>query len=939
MGIHTGLVVVGAMGGAGRQEQLALGETPNIAARIQGLAMPDTVVMSEATSRLIQGYFALQPLGMQELQGLARPIAVYRALRESDAHSRLDVTHTRELTPLVGREQEVRLLLERWAQVKDGLGQVVLVSGEAGIGKSRLVQVMKEQIAAEPHIRLECRCSPYYQHTAFYPLIDLLERILRFQQDEAPEVKLEKLERNLSRYRLPLEDTMPLFATFLSLPLPEARYQPLALPPQRQKQKTLEALLAIALELAEKQPVFFIIEDLHWVDPSTLEFLTLLINQGPTAPFLTMLTCRPEFHSPWGLRTHLTPLALQRLPPAQVRELVERVTGGKALPPEVTHQVVSKTDGVPLFVEELTKMVVESGLLRETQDHYELTGPVPTMAIPTTLHDSLMARLDRLATVKVVAQLGATLGRTFAYDLLQAVAPLDEATLQHGLRQLVSAELLYQRGMPPQATYLFKHALIQDAAYQSLLKSTRQHYHQRIALVLAERFPDTAATQPELLAHHYTEAGLSAEALPYWQRAGQRALERSANAEAISHLTRGLEVLATLPDTPERAQEELTLQMDLGVAFTVTKGFAALEIEQTYARARALCQQMGDIPKLVPVLYSLWNFYLVRVALPTAFEIADQLSTLAESEPDPVFRMEAHNAQAQTRFMRGDFAVTRVHLEHGIALYDLQQHRSLALVYGEDPGIGCRVFAVWTLWCLGYPEQSLHYLHDLQTLAQELAHPFSWAQVWYFGSQGYLLRRDVPRVAEWAERLITLSREQDFALWVAGGMLLHGWALTAQGRWEEGLAQMQQGLTDWRATGAEIWRPYFLTLLAEAYATAGQIEAGLSAVDEALMVAHTMGEHWWDAESHRLKGEGLQRQVVPDEQQAEACFQQALDIARQQQARSLELRAAMSLGRLWQRQDKRTAARQLLAEVYDWFTEGFDTADLQDARALLEAWA
>jgi class 3 adenylate cyclase len=507
LGIHTGLVVVGDVGGGTRQEQLALGETPNIAARLQGIAAPNTLVISAATFQLLGGFFACQPLGTPLLKGLAQPLAVYRVLYESMARSRLEAAGSAALTMLVGREQEIGLLQERWAQVKEGIGQVVLLSGEAGIGKSRLVQVLQEQVAAEPRAWLTpCQCSPYHQNTALYPWIELLERVaLRFEREESPSQKLRKLEGFLVQYGLPLAEVVPLFATLLSLPLP-AEYAPLTMSPEQQKQQTLHALLTILLRIAAQQPVLFVMEDLHWVDPSTLELLTLLVDQGPTARILALLTFRPDFSPPWTGRSHCTQVAVHRLPRQQAVEVIRQVAHGKALPPEVIAQIVAKTDGVPLFVEELTKMVLESGLLQERDDRYELTGPLPPLAIPTTLHDSLMARLDRLTTVKSLAQLGATLGREFSYALLHAVAPWDEGTVQRGLHQLVDAEFLFQRGLPPQATYLFKHALIQDAAYQSLLKSTRQQYHQRIAQVLEERFPETAETQPEWLAHHYTQA-------------------------------------------------------------------------------------------------------------------------------------------------------------------------------------------------------------------------------------------------------------------------------------------------------------------------------------------------------------------------------------------------------------------------------------------------
>ena len=726
LGIHTGLVVVGAMGTGGRQESLALGDTPNIAARLQGLAAPDTVVISDATWRLVQGYFACDDLGSQPLKGVETPVQAYRVLGTSGAQSRLDVVSPRGLTPLVGRETEVAVLRERWAQARDGLGQVVVLSGEAGIGKSRLVMALKEHVAGEPHTRWECRCSPYFQDSALYPLIDRSQRALQFGRDESPETKLQKLEVALERYGLAQPETVALWAALLSVPLADP-YPPLNLTPQRQKQQTLEAIVALLLALAAEQPVLFIIEDVHWIDPSTLEFLTLLIDQGPTARLLTLLTCRPEFHTPWGFRAHLTPLTLTRLPRPQVAQMSVRVAGGKALPPEVVEQIVAKTDGVPLFVEELTKTVLESGLLREGEERYELTGPLPPLAIPATLHDSLMARLDRLATVKDVAQLGATIGRTFAYELLQAVSPLDDATLQHSLRQLVEAELVYQRGVPPQATYTFKHALIQDAAYQSLLRSTRQQYHQRIAQVLAEQFPETVETQPELLAHHYTEAGLSALAVVYWQRAGKRASERSAYVEAISHLRKGLAVLQMLPDTPARLQQELALQTTLGPALIATKGYGAPEVAQAYTRARELCQQMGETPDVFPVLRGLWVFHEARAELQVARELAEQLLVLAQRLQDPVHLIEAYRALGNTLFWLGEFAPARGHLEQGIALYDFQQHRALAFLYGTDPAVMCLSYAAWALWLLGYPDQARRRSAEALTLAQELSHSPSLA--------------------------------------------------------------------------------------------------------------------------------------------------------------------------------------------------------------------
>jgi predicted ATPase len=937
IGIHTGLVVVGEMGGAGRQEQLALGEVPNIASRIEGLAAPNTIAVSEATHRLVQGYFQCQDLGAQTLRGVAEPITVYRVLSESGVYSRVDVAQTRGLTPLVGREQEVGLLLERWNQVKDGQGHVVLLTGDAGIGKSRLVQMLKEHVVKEPHTRWECRSAEYSQNTALFPLVELFQRLLRFEAYEAPDAKLAELEQALSQYRLPLEESVQLFAPLLSLPIPEDTYAPLQLSPQRQRQKALETIVAILLELAEHQPVLFILEDLHWTDPTTLEWLNLLIDQTPTASMLVLLTCRPHFQPAWHHRSYLTEITVNRLSHAQVEEIVTGVTDGETFPAAMLQQIIEKTDGVPLFVEEITKAILESGQLKAVDEHYELIGSFSTFAIPTTLQDSLMARLDRLMTGKVIAQLGATIGRQFSYALLQAVAQLNKRTLQEELHRLVEAELLYQRGVPPQATYTFKHALIQDAAYESLLKSTRQHYHQRIAQVLESQFPETAEAQPELLAHHYTEAGLTEQSVTYWYKAGQRAIERSAHVEAIAHLRQGLELLKILPETLERTRREVDMLIALGASLLAVKSYSAPEVGETYRRAQHLCEDLDDPHQLFTVLRGLLNYYHNRAEYQTAHALGEQLVTLAQQVQDSAMLLTAHRALGMTLFATGAVAAAHTHFAQGMALYDPQQHRSSAFLYADDAGVVCHSLAARALWYLGYPDQGLTQSQEAVTLAQQRAHPFSLDYALSFAALLHQIRHEERCTQERAEAAISLAKDQGFPYWMAIGSILRGWALVQQGQAQEGIEQLHQGFIAFRATGAGVWRPYWLMLLAEAHGMQGEPETGLTVLTEALALVDTIGERWYEPELYRLKGELLLQQSSDNQVEAEACFHKALDIARNQQAKSFELRTATSLARLWQQQGKRQEAHALLAPVYGWFTEGFETADLRDARTLLEA--
>jgi class 3 adenylate cyclase/predicted ATPase len=933
LGIHTGLAVVGEIGGHGRQDQLAVGETPNVAARLQGLAAPHTLLVSAATHRLVYDFFTVQDLGEHAIRGLSVAMRLYRVLGESGAQSRLEGARLGGLTELVGRRPELDVLLDRWAQARHG-GQAVLLSGEAGIGKSRLVEALRDHVVGEPHVRLECRCSPYYQHTALYPVIDLLQRRMAWRRDDSPVELLRKLEALLGPYEVPLPEAVPLFAALLALPLPDDRYPPLRLTPQRQRARTLEVVLKVLRSIASRQPALLIMEDLHWVDPTTAELLRLLL-QDPPSSLLSVLVFRPEFRPPWPTGPDQTTVALAPLTRDETADMITRVAGDKRLPSEVLKQLVANTDGNPLFVEELTKVVLESGLLLEAGDRYEIAWASGALAIPTTLHDSLIARLDRLGSAKPVAQLAAVLGRTFPRELLQAVSAVDSVTLDAALARLSEAGLLYEQSPPPQARYLFKHALIQEVAYQSLLRTTRQRHHRRVAEALADKFPEIADTQPELLAHHYTEASLGAQAIPYWLRAGQRAVERSANVEAISHLTRGLGLLREIPEDVARDQREIALLTTLGPPLMAVRGQSAEEVERVLGRAQELCTRLDDHDQLFKALRGLWRCHQARGDTGRSYELAGDLLRLAERVHDTALFLEAYYARGTALFWRGDLVAAQEHFERVMALYDPGAHRSHAFVYGSDPDVISRGYAAWTLWYRGFPAHAEQYLDTALSRAEELAHPYSLAFVLHFVSGFHYFRREPEPTRAWAERTITFSDEHGFPMWSAVGVMLRGWALTAQDRAEEGIAQLRQGLRAWEALGNGVARPHFLTMLARGLAHAGRIDESLATVEEARAIVQRYADRTHEAvDVYLCRGDllfGMGRYG-----DAEACFGRALEVARGQDMKIGELRATIGLSRLWARAGNRTDAYERLIAIYRWFPEGLESSDFREARACLE---
>jgi predicted ATPase len=682
--------------------------------------------------------------------------------------------------------------------------------------------------------------------------------------------------------------------------------------------------------------VLLILEDVHWTDPSTLEWLHLVIEQTPTAALLVLLTGRPPLPPAWPHRSYLTAITVTRLAPAQVAQLVTGMTAGNTFPAAVLQQIITKTDGVPFFVEELTKALVEAGPLQDVQGHDARVGALATLTIPATLQDLLMARLDRLGTAKAVAQYAAVIGRQCPYELLHAVTQLEEATLQRALDRLVAAELVYQRGLPPHASYVFKHALMQEAAYASLVKRTRQHYHQRIVHLLEAQFPETTGTQPELVAHHATAAGLTAQAVHYWHTAAQRAVARSAHVEAIRHLRQGLAVLQTLPETPARRQREVDLLSALGASVLATQGYAAPEVGAIYTAARQRCAYLDAPHQLFPVLRGLWNHHYVRAELQTAHTLSAQLLSVAHYVQDPAMLVAAHRDVGATVFQRGAVAAAHTHFVQGIALYEPQQHRASVFLHGQDAGVLCRSYAAAALWYLGYPDQAWAHSQEAVTLAHQLAHPFSLNVALGEAAMFHQCRREGQATQERAEATLVLATAQGFLHWRARGAVLRGWALVQQGQVQEGIEQITQGLQAYRATGAQLALPHYLALLAEAYGTMGQPEVGLTVLTEALTLVDQTGVRLWEAELYRLKGALLVQQSSDMHLEAETCFQHAMALARNQRAKSWELRAATSLARLWQQQGKYDEARQVLGDVYHWFTEGLETADLQEAKALLD---
>lgn len=937
VGIATGMVVVGDLIGEGAaKEQEVIGETPNLAARLQVLAMPGTVLICESTRRLTEGQFEYRNVGPVMLKGWAEPLPAWEVLGTSGVESRFEALHKTLLTPPIGREEEVDLLLRRWHRAARGEGSAVILTGEPGIGKSHIAQAIEQQFRnTEPHITVRLFCSAHHTNSSLYPFVCQLERAARFERADLPDAKFAKLAAMLGQSGAAPDEIVPPLANLLSLPA-DGRYRLPEQSPQKRKEMTLAALLMQLTALATRQPVFIVFEDAHWADPTSLELLTLTLERITQLRVLLLITARPEFMPPWPGHAHLTTLSLTRLNRRNGAALIERVTGGKTLPAEVMDQILARTDGVPLFVEELTKTVLETGLLQELDGRYILSRPLPLMAIPTTLHASLMARLDRLAPVREVAQIGAVVGREFSYELLSIVAGLPGRRLEEALAQLVHAELVFCRGEIPRAVYTFKHALVRDAAYSGLLRSRRAALHAMIADAIEQRFPEIVEGEPETVAHHLTEAGLFEKATRYWLQAGTKAAMRSANIEAIAHLERGIEASVHLDNSERKDRLELDFHVALGPCLIATQGPASNKSVATFVRARELCERLGDPPEQLQIMFWLTTASVIRGELPVAQETIATLLQLTETRGDRPALLNARRGQAMIRLFMGRLTDAREAIERALAEFEAsaEDDRLAARAAGQDAGVADLALMSWVLWLLGHSDAAITGINAAIERADTINHPHSQAYACYYAAVLHALRGEMSRAQRYAERCRTLSEEHGFRQWHGLAQAVRGICLTSLEPSSRADEEIRAAMDEYRGAGYQLGITALYVLLCPSLLLGQEYEAALALIEQGLTTVSRNSERLFEAELYRLKAHALMLRGKKDD--ATGALQKALKTARCQRAKALELRAATDLAGLWMDQGKREEALEVLAPVYGWFTEGLETQDLKQASALLD---
>jgi class 3 adenylate cyclase/predicted ATPase len=934
VGISTGLVVVGDLVGVGEaQERGVVGETPNLAARLQSAAAPNTVAIGPMTRRLLGDLFACRDLGHLALKGFPERVQAYQVLGKSGVESQSEALYGAAPTPLVGRDEEIDQLSRQWQRAKNGEGRAMLLSGEPGIGKSRLAATLQERLHSEPHYCLRYFCSAHHADSALHPITAQLERAAGFEHEDTSEKKLDKLELLLVPNAPPKED-VALLAELLSIPAGD-RLPILNLSPQRKKEKTFEVLLGQLDSLTRQRPLLMIFEDVHWIDPSSRELLDLVVERVAVSPILLLISFRPEFNPPWTGQSHVRAMVLSRLDRREGTALVQRVIGDKTVSGELVEEIVRRTDGVPLFIEELTKAVLEAD---GEGAKATPSKTLPTnLVVPSTLHASLMARLDRLGpAAKEVAQVGAAIGREFRYELLIAASDRTAEELKTALDRLADAGLVFRRGTPPEATYTFKHALVQDASYGTLLRVPRQQLHARIATALEQRFPDIAATQPEVLARHLTEAGLVESAVAQWQKAGEKAVRRAANKEAIEHFRRALSLSEVLPHTLERRRTELAILSQLGPALMSIHGWTAPEVGAVFDRAGEVARQLGNQADLAPPLVGLWLYHTSRGQFERADDISVELFKIARKLDDPEILLQAHHAAWATSLFRCQLAQACEHLDAGMALYDEKRHERHRFLYiGHDPAVCALGIGASVQWMLGHPERAVRLEREVIELARRLQHAPSLAHGLSWVGESQIARGDATATILTAKELLTLSDEHRLPQPRATALMFLGWAMARTGGVQEGTERLTEGIGLGNQLGTRIFLPRALCLLAETHGLAQRYSEGLEQIAQALAVSEETGETWYLSHLHHLRA-SLLRAKGKNTDAAETSLRTALDVARAQNARGWELRAATSLGRLWCEQGKRAEARDLVAPIYGCFSEGFETPDLREAKALLD---
>jgi class 3 adenylate cyclase/predicted ATPase len=936
IGAATGMVVVSAVTAPGGASELsAIGDTPNLAARLQALAEPDTLVIADSTRALTRGAFLYVDLGDRRLKGIPDPVRVWQVMDETPT-SRFEAAHVAGLSRFIGRESEVALLHSRWEQALGGEGQAVLLCGEGGIGKSRIAEQLRQRLDETDHTRVRYQCSPFHVSSALQPAIAQLEYAAELNTEDDATSRLAKLESLLAPTTPNMEEAVPLLATLLGIPF-GSRYAMPKYIADVLKRRTLEALVSQLVALARIKPVYWLVEDVHWIDPTTRELIGLCLNRVRDLPVFALITFRPEFVPGWGHLPHVTGLTLNRLARRQCIELVDSLCGGKTLPSEVFEQIVARTDGIPLFIEELTKTVLESGLLIDRDGSYALAGPLPPMAIPATLQDSLMERLERLSPVKEVAQIGSAIGREFSYDLLAAVAEMNDNELGEALSQLANAELVFVRGEPPDATYVFKHALVQDAAYASLLRARRQQIHSRIAQVLAEKYPDVTTRHPEVMAHHCEAAGLQMQAKEWWSRAGRLALENATYAEATNHLARALALVGMAPPSEARTREEAGLLLDRGVAMGTLKGPSSAEHGQIAAEALRVSAPLGDDALHFRARWADWRFHSVSGRLSEASERGDILVAMANRIGADDLRLQAHHARWTTAFARGQVTIGRDDIEHGLALYNFERHREHWSMYGaHDPGVCARANGACTLWQAGLAERAGDLAKQAIRLGNELGHPFSLATAHMLGGFSAIMVGDVATANTNAQATVAVAAEANMA-WPAGiGHFMAGWAVAQQGQPGRGTDQMEASFRKLQETNRRLYLTFLGTLLANAKLGMGRTEDALNFLEELQLLSVETHQQLFLPDLHRLRAEALQR-LDPKSPRIEAEYRIALQLAREQGALALELRAARGLANLLATNGRTSEGAALLRPVFNRFTEGFATPDLRAVKALLDA--